>query len=339
VSIPISRPVLSRAVRGMSQSKALRVYLGRPYVNINIWIWSHLPAWLKSRPSLCGYGSHVHSLIQLRGRTQSTGTFFFRNRPELELLLRLLDQFPSLSTVKIAILGCSKGAEVYSFSYTIQTARPDLCLGLSALDIDKDTLDFAKEGVYSLESEEKGPDTSPFPEELGTDVAAKTSRDQPPSSSMFERMTPAEIEGMFEHKGALARVRPQFRDKISWHIGDAGNPSLAAELGVQDIVVANRFLCHMVPDEAEACLRNLAQLVKSGGYLFVSGVDLAVRSKVASEYGWRPVLDLIKEVHDGDPSMQRGWPLEYWGLEPLDQGREDWKVRYASVFQLPGHAQ
>jgi hypothetical protein len=103
--------------------------------------------------------------------------------------------------------------------------------------------------------------------------------------------------------------------------------------------VANRFLCHMNPKAAEACLRNLARLVKAGGYLFVSGVDLAVRSKVASEYGWRPVTDLIEEIHEGDQSLRRDWPLHYWGLEPLDRARGDWQMRYASVFQLPGRAE
>jgi hypothetical protein len=76
--------------------------------------------------------------------------------------------------------------------------------------------------------------------------------------------------------------------------------------------VANRFLCHMHPEEAEECLCNLARLVKPGGYLFVSGVDLGVRTKVARELGWRPVTELISEIHEGDPSLRRGWPLEYW---------------------------
>jgi chemotaxis methyl-accepting protein methylase len=338
VSAPLSDPVLNGAVRGMSQSKALRLYFGRPYLRVNTWIWSHLPASLRTNPSLRGYGSHVHSLIQLRERTQSTGTYFFRNRPELELLLRLLSKFRSGSTVDMAILGCSKGAEVYSFSYAIRTARPDLRLNLSALDIDKETLEFAKEGVYSLASEQEAPSTSSSSHQPGGDVAAKTSRDQPSSSSMFERMSPTEIEAMFEREGAWGRVRPQFRDGINWYVGDAGDQSLAADLGPQDIVVANRFLCHMNPGAAESCLRSLARLVKSGGYLFVSGVDLAVRSKVALEYGWSPVADLIEEIHEGDPSLRRDWPLNYWGLEPLDRARADWRVRYASVFQLPGRS-
>ena len=110
------------------------------------------------------------------------------------------------------------------------------------------------------------------------------------------------------------------------------------DLGAQDIVVANRFLCHMHPDDAEACLCHLSRLVKNNGYLFVSGVDLAVRSKVARELGWRPVTDLIRGIHDGDPTLRRDWPLDYWGLEPFDRGQSDWKVRYASVFQLPESA-
>ena len=130
------------------------------------------------------------------------------------------------------------------------------------------------------------------------------------------------------------RVKPRFREGITWHLGDAGDPGLVGFLGLQDIVVANRFLCHMYPEQAGACLRNLARLVKPSGYLFVSGVDLGVRSKVAHELRLRPVTEMINEIHEGDPSLRRDWPMEYWGLEPLDQGRIDWKTRYASVFQL-----
>jgi hypothetical protein len=50
--------------------------------------------------------------------------------------------------------------------------------------------------------------------------------------------------------------------------------------------------------------------------------------------GWKPVPDLIKEIHEGDPSLRQGWPLEYWGLEPFWDDRSDWKFRYASVFQI-----
>ena len=305
------------AISQVSHSRLLRKYLGRPYLRTNIWVWKHLPPSLKSFPSVRNYGCHLQSLIQLcMTRSQSTGTFFFRNRPELELLLHLLNQTSAGSTIKMAILGCSKGAEVYSFSYAIRSARPDLNLRIRAVDISNDTLEFAEKGTYSLDER-----TEPCSDDT--------------FHSIFERMSPEEMEALFEREVAHARVKPRFRNGISWRMGDANDPGLVGALGLQDIVVANRFLCHMRPTEAEACLRNLARLVKAGGYLFVSGVDLAVRSKVGRDLGWKPVTEFIGEIHEGDPSLLRDWPLHYWGLEPLDRSRDDWEIRYASVFQMP----
>ena len=315
----------------MSQSRVLRKYLGRQYLFINIWIWNHLPISCTSWRLVHAYGAHLHGLIQLRAtRIQYVGTYFFRNRPELELLIRLLDQKRQGSTLDVALLACSKGAEVYSILYAIRCARTDLSVSLRAVDISKDVLEFAKAGVYSTNHYGSGV-SSPGSLASGEDVAMNTSRHQP--SSIFERMCSEEMEAMFDREGDQVRVKPRFREGITWHLGDAGDPGLVDALGPQDIVVANRFLCHMHPEQAEKCLRNLARLVKPGGYLFVSGVDLDVRSKVAQELGWRPVTELISEIHEGDPSLRRDWPLQYWGLEPFDQGRIDWKTRYASVFQ------
>ena len=90
----------------------------------------------------------------------------------------------------------------------------------------------------------------------------------------------------------------------------------------------------MDASEAERCLRNIARLVCPDGYLFVSGIDLDVRTKVACDLGWKPLDELFDEIHEGDPYLKRYWPCQYGGLEPLDKRRPDWKVRYAAVFQL-----
>jgi hypothetical protein len=93
----------------------------------------------------------------------------------------------------------------------------------------------------------------------------------------------------------------------------------------------------MDPLMAEKCLRNIANLVRPGGYIFITGVDLNVRAKVADELGWHPVQELLEEIHEGDPSMQTFWPWHYGGLEPLNKKRRDWKRRYAAAFEvLPG---
>ncbi len=314
-----------------SKSMFLRKYVGRPYRLTNMWIWNHLPASLSSWRPIRAYGAHLHGLIQRWAtRKQSVGTFFFRNRPELELLVRLADQKSQGSTLDVAVLACSKGAELYTISYAIRCARPDLKVNLRALDISKDILEFAEAGLYSL-----GSTGTPNPGSFAPgeeDVAVNTLKDQ--RRSIFERITSEEMEAMFDLEGDQVSVKPRFREGITYHLGDAADLGLVGTLGPQDIVLANRFLCHMPSEEAEQCLRNLARLVAPGGYLFVLGADLGVRSKVAQELGWRPVTELVREIHEGDPGLRRAWPLEYWGLEPFDQGRVDWKMRYASVFQI-----
>jgi hypothetical protein len=74
--------------------------------------------------------------------------------------------------------------------------------------------------------------------------------------------------------------------------------------------------------------------VSPHGYLFVFGVDLGVRAKVAEDLGWYPVLELLEEIHEGDPCMKTLWPWHYAGLEPLTKRRQDWRRRYAAAFEL-----
>jgi chemotaxis methyl-accepting protein methylase len=244
-------------------------------------------------------------------RQQYFGTFFLRNRPALELMRRLAEQKPKDSSLRIAVLACSAGAEVYSILWTIRSARPDLNVLVCAMDISKDMLHFAKRGIYA-------------PSTCGL-----------VGSSVFERLTAPEMEQMFDLEGDDASVKPWLREGIIWQLGDASSPELVNVLGPQDIVVANNFLCHMEPAAAENCLRNIAGLVNREGYLFASGVDLEVRSRVARELGWRPVPELLEQIHDGDPSVRGDWPWCWWGLEPLDRSRPDWQLRYAAFFRIP----
>ena len=295
----------------MSKVGVFRNYAGKPFLRVNEWGWNRIPSSLRDARPLRQYGAFLHSLVKLRSqRRQYHGTFFFRNRPELQLVRTLAEQRPQGATLRIAVVACSNGAEVYSIVWTIRSARPDLKLVVHASDISKEIVEIAKEGVYSIESEEL----------VG--------------SPLFERLTEEETRTMFEREGGRLRVQSWVREGIDWQVGDAGDPQMANLLGPQDLVVANKFLCHMNPPEAEKCLRNIAHVVATGGYLVVSGIDLDVRSKVALDLGWTPVQDLVEEIHNGDPSVRRDWPWRYWGLEPLDRSRPDWAVRYASFFRL-----
>jgi SAM-dependent methyltransferase len=286
---------------------------------------------------LHAYGVHLHRLASLRGArnlgasNRPVTTFFFRNRSLLELLSRLLDQKHHGADVGIAVIGCSKGAEVYSISHAIRRVRPDLKVRICASDLSRDVLEFAEAGLYALNNGDAwGIKDLNSPAD---DVVHKTFRDQP--SSMFERMSALEMAELFDREGNRVKVKPTYRQGITWHVADARDPDLVAALGIHDLVIANNFLCHMPQDEADRCLRNVARLVKPGGYICVCGVDLDLRSKVSRELCWKPVPDLIEEIHEGDPSARGGWPLQYWGLEPLNRRREDWRIRYAAVFLLP----
>jgi chemotaxis methyl-accepting protein methylase len=322
-----------------------REYVARVYLAFARRVWRRLPpGWPRSRAALAA-GSHLHRLVlRYQPREQNHSTFFFRNRAELALLTGVLDAFPRGARLTLAILGCSKGAEVYSFAWAIRSARPDLQLALSAVDISQDVLDFAQQGTYwrggrrdavdgeSDDLSRRSVEDAEAEDAAARDVAAGTDRDQP--VSIFDRVTPEEMAGMFDLSGDQAMVKPWLKDGIVWRRGDAGGAQFARRLGGQDIVVANRFLCHMKPAAAERCLRAIARLVKPGGYLFVSGVDLDVRARVAHDRGWTPITDRLEGVHDGDRSLLEGWPLEYWSIEPFQATHPDRDVRYASVFNV-----
>jgi chemotaxis methyl-accepting protein methylase len=285
----------------------------RAYLRFTQRLWKHLPGSVVARRPMRRYGALVHRLVAARAeRSQYFGTFFFRNRPQLALMRRLADQKPGGATLRVAFLGCSNGAEVYSVLWTIRSARPDLIVTSQAVDICPDVLAMAQRGVYSLD---------------GSELVG-----QP----IFARIAESEITAMFDagRNERELRVKPWLKERITWRIGDAASPRLIETLGALDMVVANNFLCHMDPIQAERCLRNIGRLVTPGGYLFISGVDLDLRTRVARDLGWTPVRESMEEIHNGDPSVRSDWPCHYWGLEPFDRTRRDRDFRYASAFQV-----
>ena len=289
----------------------IRALSFRGYLAVLRTVWRCAPSAFRGCALGRACGRYMHSAIcRYSDRKQNHSTFFLRNRPELALICHLLMEKPSGSQVDVAIIGCSNGAEVYSLVWAIRSSRPDLKINLQAVDISQAILTAAEQGIYPHSGTE------------GQRV------------SMFVRMNAQEMDEMFEMSQDQFRIKPGLKQGIRWVRADAADPGLAATLGAQDLVIANRFLCHMQPTFSEACLRNIARSVKSGGYLGISGVDLDVRTKVAHDLKWKPVMELIAEVHEGDPSLTESWPYSYWGVEPFSTSVSDWSVRYASFFQI-----
>jgi chemotaxis methyl-accepting protein methylase len=313
---------LRRSRLRIRQQKARLHFVQKFLVTRYLWvarrIWRRIPARLHSLPVLVRYGAHLHSLVlRFVDRRQNHSTFFFRNRAELELIRRLTAHASHGSSIDIAVFACSKGCEVYSIAWTLKAARPDLTINLRAVDVSQEIVEFAKRGVYS-------PQAGDF----------NTYRDQPADYSPFKFMSESEKDQMFDRDGEFVRVKSWIKEGISWHCADAGDPKLTSILGLHDIVIANRFLCHMEPATAAHILRNVSRVLKPGGYLFVSGVDLDVRMRVALDMKWEPVTELMEEIHDGDPSLRDGWPFDYWAKEPIEPGRRDAMIRYASAFKI-----
>jgi chemotaxis methyl-accepting protein methylase len=289
----------------------MRRFAGNRFLCANEFIWNHLPSSLKQTRLVRAYGSLFHALVRRSSdRQQYHGTFFFRNRPELDLMRSLVDQRAKGAKLNLAVLACSNGAEIYSILWTLRMARPDLTITVQALDISSEILSIAREGTYSI-------------------TANKLV-----DSEIFERITDNEMQEMFMAEDGHATIKAWLKDSITFQVADAGDPALHQNMEPQHIVVANKFLCHMAPHDAERCLRNLAKIVEPGGYLFVSGVDIDVRTKVALDLGWTPVLDLIEEIHNGDYSIINDWPCKWWGLEPFTRRKCDWMTRYAAVFHI-----
>jgi SAM-dependent methyltransferase len=281
------------------------------FLRVNEAFLRRLPSRAIGRAPLLHYGEALHAVIRLRrNRTSYFGTFFMRNRPQLELARRLIDREEKVSNFTIAVVASSIGAEVYSITHTLRSCCPEKKFSVNALDISEEAVEFARKGVYPL---------------AGSQFTGE---------NIFARLTKEEMDGFFHSEGPEVRVRSWMGEDIAWRSGDATDPKLAVRLGLQDMVFASNFLCHMSPAEAERCLRGLVRMVRPGGYLFVSGVDLDVRTKVVRDLGLEPVTEMMEEIHEGDSSLRNDWPFRYWGLEPFNRRRSDWQIRYCSVFQV-----
>lgn len=278
--------------------------LGALFLWVNKFLWLLFPnSFHQSRPGLA-WGRFIFFLVNLKNdHIQLTTTYFLRNRAELAQFGQIISEMPG--PLNIAVIGCSEGAEVYSIIMTANKAMPELKINIEAFDINESALNIAKRSRY------------------------------PSDSRLFKYVHHDEISESFISDNDWLIVKPEFREKVNWNLGDPTQEPLLSSIPKHDILFINRLLFHMSPEEAERCLSAAANLVRPGGYLFVSGVDLDLRTRLARAGKWRPITDHIEEIHAGDETMTLDWPFERWGLEPIDKNHRDWPLRYCSIFQIP----
>jgi chemotaxis methyl-accepting protein methylase len=210
--------------------------------------------------------------------------------------------------LRVCILGCSTGAEVYSVLYTLRKALPDLKILPVGVDISESAIEKAKAGHYL--------------------------RDDP---ELRGALSEQQLLALFDIRPGDLEIKQWIAEAIDWRVGDASDAGLRASLDLQHIVFANNFLVHMKQRQAAACLRNMIQLVKPGGLFVCRGVDLDVRQRAVREFRLEPIATRLEEIHNSEAALDapHGWPFSYWGLEPLDKTRPDWVSRYAAVYRVP----
>jgi len=242
-------------------------------------------------------------------------TCFMRNPPLLRALADSLVDRKAGDTIRLASIGCSTGAELYSALAVIRTKRPDLNMRAEGADLVDAAVDAARAGLYSTTT--AGAHNSPFrseiPELLPQDVASL--------SHILENVTDGKLH-----------VRDWLRAGVTWRVADATDPDLPRRMGRFDIVMANNFLGAMPDDQAEKCIRNVVRLVEPNGVLTLDGVDLDLKARVTQDLGLDPVFKNIEAIYTADVS-KHGWPFVRWAHEPMDRTRTDWIYRYAILYR------
>jgi SAM-dependent methyltransferase len=275
-------------------------------------MWDHLPPPILESTPVRDLGHLIHRVVRKYGdRSQSIGTYFLRNNPLIETVTEQVKNLHPDGSMRLAIIGCSTGAEVYSVVWMIRSVFPSLPFVPIAMDISASAVEKARSGCYRMGTPE-------LRKELPNEI----------------------LQQIFDQDGEDLRVKPWISEGIQWMVADATDPGLVSLLGQQDVVLANNFLVHMRPPEARQCMTNLLRLLRPGGLFVCRGVDLDVRESVLQGSGLEPVTTRIEEIHNADPTIDapKDWPWKYWGLEPLDRARRNWAFRYAAIFREPHNA-
>jgi chemotaxis protein methyltransferase CheR len=206
--------------------------------------------------------------------------------------------------IKIAVVGCSSGAEVYSIASILRNRVPEVKFTIKAFDIDEEMITRAREGEYTAD-------------EVNSDATIPY---------WF-------MQDTFHVEGNAYRVKESVKDHVVFEVADALDPSLKERSGTSDIVYAQNFLVHLKPKMAKRAFNNIVRLLKPRATLFVDGMDLGLRSRLTRSNGLEPLDYRVEEIHEEARSMRGGgWPWIYWGLEPFSRSRKEWVRRYSTIF-------
>lgn len=208
--------------------------------------------------------------------------------------------------LEIVVLGCSIGAEPYSIASVLTARCPRLQFRIRASDLDPASIAHARLGRYAAE---------------GVFATATI-------SPQFVRETFDALDG-----GRSYVVKPEIARRVTFEIADVTDPDLPGRFGNADIVYLQNLLINLPSRIARTAFRNACRLLAPRAALFVDGMPVGLRQRLTRAAGLVPLDYQIETIHE-EARLLHGaaWPWHYWGLEPFDNSRRNWRTRYATIF-------
>jgi chemotaxis methyl-accepting protein methylase len=267
---------------------------------LNHWLFNFVPSrWI---------GRHIYNWQRRhQPRTQSTTTKFFRNLQQLAALEGPLANLTENGSLTALVAGCSYGCEAYSLGGLLALRFPYLNWKITAVDISHEALKIADAGRYTPQHG------------LGS------------SSNELVRQLEARL---FKQSGAEWTVVMNIRERFQFAHADVLSPKFQ-QFRSYDLVLGQNFMIHMDEASAATALASLAAAARSGGALFLGGMDLETKSKLLTAHELVPVDWNVEAIHEEDEMRRSAWPWYYWSLEPINPHDRNYLARYSTIFLKP----
>jgi chemotaxis methyl-accepting protein methylase len=241
----------------------------------------------------------------------SNTTRFFRNYPQLLAVAgTIADTWQAGSNLDVIHIGGSTGCEAISFMIVMKESQPSYKLNVLSTDVDAHTLRFARRLRYDPEF---------FTPILGEGGNQDALRDK------WFRVDEISGRPVYIPDDTLTK-------DLKFQVLDVSETDHRINA---DIIFCQNVLIHMLPATARASLENVLGMLRSPSILVCAGMDLNLKNLIA-DAGLLPVPELIQEIHDAWASHRfhyRNSPgKHYFELEDIDVERQDWVLRYSSIF-------
>ena len=219
--------------------------------------------------------------------------------PVIEFLAR--DTTHSLDLVNI---GCSVGAQPYTTASGLLHRRPAVRFSIRAFDIDPALIARARAARYTEREVFATPTIPP-------DFVAET----------------------FDRDGDDYVVKPAVASHVRFDVADVLDPGLAAQVGTADIVRCENLLINLPRRLVRRAFANVMTLARPRAVLFLDGIEPGLRARLTRAAGLTPLDWKIRDIYEEARALHGyAYPWHYWGLEPFDGSRPDWRERYGTVF-------